>query len=99
MLSAGFTTANSISLSWTSAGSEGVIYDLIWQRDTSIGCLDEDDDGSTTITDGSTTYDIMRLEEDSSYIIIVTASNSNSVSKVSNTVTAMTQEAGKVYIF
>ena len=33
------------------------------------------DEGSTTITDGSTSYDIMGLEEDSSYTITVTATN------------------------
>ena len=50
---------------------------------------------STTITDGSTSYDIMGLEEDSSYTITVTASNSVGSSAVSNTVTAMTLEAGE----
>jgi hypothetical protein len=36
------TTATSISLSWTSAGSEGVSYEVEWQRDTSVGCTDVD---------------------------------------------------------
>ncbi|CAI8043300.1 hypothetical protein GBAR_LOCUS24034, partial [Geodia barretti] len=70
------TTATSISLSWTSAGSEGVMYEVEWQRDTSVGCTDEDT-GSTTITGGSmTSYTITGLEEDSRYAVTVNASNS-----------------------
>ena len=68
------TTATSISLSWTTGGSEGVSYTVFWQRDTSGDCSDVDQ-GSDTITDGSTIYDIVTLEEDSSYSIAVTASN------------------------
>ena len=93
-LTVGTTTATSISLSWTSAGSEVDSYEVMWQRDTSGECPDEDE-GSTTITDGSTSYDIMGLEEDSSYSITVTASNAAGSSAVSNTVTAMTLETGE----
>ena len=87
-------TATSISLSWTSGGSEGVSYVVEWQRDTSVGCSDEDQD-NTTITDGSTSYTISGLEEDSRYTITVTASNEACSSEVSNTVTAVTEEAGE----
>ena len=62
---------------------------MVWQRDTSGECPDEDK-GNSTITDGSTNYDIMGLEEDSSYSISVTANNVAGSSAVSNTVTAMT---------
>ena len=67
---------------------------MMWQRDTSGECPDEDED-STTITDGSTSYDIMGLEEGSSYIVTVTASNAAGSSAV--TVTAMTPEAGESF--
>ena len=63
-----------------------------WQRDTSVGCSDEDQD-SITITDGSTSYTISGLEEDSSYIINMTASNSL-VNERSQPITAMTMVAG-----
>ena len=43
----------------------------------------------------ATSYDIFGLEEDSSYTITVTASNSAGNSAVSNTLTAMTLEAGE----
>ena len=94
LLRVGTTTATSISLSWSSAGSEVASYEVMWQRDISGECPDEDE-GSISLTDGSTSYDIMGLEEDSSYSITVTASNAAGSSAVSNTVTAMTLEAGK----
>ena len=70
-------------------------YEVMWERDTSLKCTGFSDVGSTTITDGSTSYDITGLEEDSTYSITVTASNSAGSSVVSNTVTAMTMEAGE----
>ena len=95
VLSAGTTTATSISLSWTSAGSDAVSYEVMWETDDIGGCSGRSDINSVTITDGSTSYDIMGLEEDSSYTITVTASNSAGSSAVSNTVTAMSLEAGE----
>ena len=64
-----------------------------WQRDTSVGCPDEDQD-STTITDGSTSYTISGLEEDSRYDITVTASTVGG-SVMSNILTEMTPETGE----
>ena len=98
VLSADSTTNTSISLSWTSAGSVMVSYEVMWQRDTSGECPDEDED-SISLTGGSTSYDIMGLEEDSSYSITVTASNVAGSSAVSNTVTAMTLESGKRLLY
>ena len=98
VLSADSTTATSISLSWTSAGSEVDSYEVMWKRDTSGECPDVDED-SFSLTDGSTSYDIMGLEEDSSYSITVTASNAAGSSAVSNTVTAMTLEAGEIILY
>ena len=88
------TTATSISLSWTTGGSEGVSYTVFWQRDTSGDCSDVDQ-GSDTITDGSTIYDIVTLEEDSSYSIAVTASNAIGNEK-SEAITGTTLMAGKI---
>ena len=92
VLSAGTSTATSISLSWTSAGSE-VDYEVMWETDDIGGCSGGSDMNSTTITGGSTSYDIMGLEEGSSYTITVTASNSAGSSE--NSTTAMTLEAGE----
>ena len=93
VLSSGTTTATSISLSWTSGGSEGVSYKVMWQRDTSLECPDDEDEDSVTIS--STSYNIIGLEEDSRYSITVTASNAEGSSEVSNTVVAMTLQAGE----
>ena len=95
VLTAGTTTATTITISWTSAGSEDVSYEVMWQTNDVGGCSGGSDMDSTTITDGSTSYDITELEEDSTYSITVTASNSAGSSAVSNTVTPMTMEAGE----
>ena len=87
------TTATTISLSLTSAGSVVDSYEVVWERDTSGECPDEDE-GSATITDGSLSYTITGLEEDSSYTITVTATNA-ARSAVSEPVTRMTGEAGE----
>ena len=91
------TTATTISLSWTSAGSEIDSYEVMWETDDVGGCSGGSDMGSTTIIDDSTSYNITELEEDSTYSITVTASNPAGSSAVSNTVTAMTMEAGEKY--
>ena len=64
----------------------------MWQRDTSGDCSDVGG-GSMIISVGSTSYDIMGLQEDSRYSITVTATNAAG-SRVA-TVPAMTLEAGE----
>ena len=88
------TTVTSISLSWTSAGSEDVSYEVIWETDDVGGCSGGSDMNSTIITDGSSKYDIMGLEENSIYRVIVTASNSPGKIAVSNNAAAATLTAG-----
>ena len=87
-------TATTISLSW-SVPSDSVVdsYEMMWERDTSGECPDEDE-GSITIIDGSTSYTITGLEEDSSYTITVNATNAHG-SAVSDPVTGMTGETGE----
>ena len=92
MINVDTTTATTISLSWTSAGSVVDSYEVVWQRDASGDCLDEDD-GSTILTDGSTSYNITELEEYSNYTITVMAV-SNVENATTNTITATTGEAG-----
>ena len=94
VLSGNSTTATSMSISWTSLGSYVESYEVMWQRDTSGECSDENE-GSISLTGGSTSYDIVGLEEDSSYNITVTANNGAGGSTVSNTITTMTLEAGE----
>ena len=87
------TTATTISLSWSvPSGSVVDSYEVMWERETSEECPDEDE-GSATITDGSTSYTITGLEEDSSYTITVTATNA-AESAVSDLVNAKTKTKG-----
>ena len=92
-LSVGSTTATSITLSWTSAGSVVDSYKVMWQRDTSGDCPD-DDEGNTILNGGSTSYNITGLEEYSNYTITVMAIKSNDMA-TSNNITELTIEAGK----
>ena len=64
----------------------------MWQRDTSGDCSDEGG-GSMVIGVDSTSYDITKLEEDSSYTITVTATNVAGSS--TDSVTKTTLEAGE----
>ena len=94
MISAGTSTTTSIPITIsTASGSVVDSYEVMWETDDIGGCSGGSDMDSTTITDGSTSYIIMGLEEDSSYTITVTASNSAGSSE--DTVTAMTLEAGE----
>ena len=90
------TTATAIFLSWSvPSGSVVTSYEVMWQRDTSVGCSDEDEGSGTRNTNAiSTGYGISGREEDSLYRITVTAVNSIA-SIVSDTVAAMTKEAGE----
>ena len=93
MVTVDSTTVTSISLSWTSAGSVVDNYEAVWSSEE---CLEDEDEGSSTITDGSLSYTIMGLREGSSYTITVTATNA-AWSAVSDPVTGMTEEIGKCF--
>jgi len=67
-MNVGSTTATTISLSWSvPSGSVVDSYEVMWEGDSIAN--------TTTITDGSTSYTITGLEEDSSYTVTVTATN------------------------
>ena len=89
MINIDSTTAKSITLSGgVPTDSVADSYEVMWHRDTSIGCSYVDEGMATSIGR------IRRLHEDSYYIITVTASNSAGNSEV-KTVTARTKEAGE----
>ena len=90
------TTATSITISGgVPSDTMADSYEVMWETDDVGGCSGSSHMDSTTITDGSTRYDITELEANSTYSITVTASNSAGSSAVSNTVTTMTMEAGE----
>ena len=85
------TQARTLSISWSSGGSLVMKYLVKWERNTSGECH-VTGEGRANITDGSTSYTIRGLEEDSSYTITVTivADNYNSVP-----ISGVTEEASK----
>ena len=93
-MTADTTTATTITISWTNAGSEGVGYEVMWERDITVGCSDEDE-GSITINDDSMNYVITDLFGISDYIITVIASNPINT-ETSNEIRSTTTEAGIV---
>ena len=86
------TTATSISLSWTSAGSEVGSYEVEWTYD---GECSDVRGGSTIVAGTINSYTIESLEEYITYSITVAATNDVS-SAVSEVATARTSEAGEV---
>ena len=81
-------TATSITLSGgVPSDSVAESYEVMWQRDTSLECSDEDSGMATSVGE------ITGLEEDSRYSITVRAINDAGSSEV--TVTAVTLEAGE----
>ena len=68
-------------------------YEVMWETNDVGGCSGDSDMGSTN-SGSITSYEITGLEEDSTYSITVTASNSAGSSVVSSPVIAMTMEAG-----
>ena len=93
VLAVASTTATNIFLSWTSAGSVVDSYEVMWQRDTSGECPDDEDTNSTSLSGSSTSYTIQDLEEDSNYIITVSASNE--IGSADGSTNGATMEAGK----
>ena len=90
------TTATTISLSWSvPSGSVVTSYVVMWQRDTSMCPGDDEGSMSVTTTDISTSHTITVQQEDSDYVITVTAVNAAGSSAPSNDVTATTREAGE----
>ena len=87
------TTDSTLSLSWSvPSGITVDSYEVMWQRDTTGECPNEDE-GSATITDGSTSYTITGLEEYSNYTITVTAADISGSITI-DPISALTNEAG-----
>ena len=90
-------TATSITISGgVPSDSVADSYEVMWETNDVGGCSGGSDMNRTTINSGSiTSYEIMGLEENSTYIITVTASNAAGSSGLGNPVTRMTMEAGE----
>ena len=88
-MTVGTITPTSVSLTWTGAGSDVDSYAVLWRKDGVTK--------NATITDRSNRYTISGLEEDSSYVITVTATNAAG-SAVSDPITALTPIEGAYHL-
>ena len=86
-------TATTITITGIVPGSVVTGFEVEWQRDTSVGCSDVNE-RTISVNGDFTSYTITGLEPGNRYTITVTVSNSAGTA-VSNTVTAMTLEAGE----
>ena len=69
-------------------------FEIRWQRDTSVGCSNEDEDTISETAAFHNSYQISELEPGNRYTITVTFSNAAGTAPVSNSVTGMTEETG-----
>ena len=85
-------TSTSIPLTWTSAGSEAVSYEVDWTYDGQCAGISG---GRASVGVGMTSYTIENLEEAVTYSITVNATNAVG-SAVSDTANGVTSEASKI---
>ena len=70
-------------------------FEVRWQRDTSVGCFDEDEDTISETGAFPNSYQISGLEPGNRYTITVAVSNAAGTAPASNSVTATTLETGE----
>ena len=82
-----------------SVSSVSVVTEFVveWQRDTSIGCSDVNQD-TMSVTGPFTSYTITGLQPANRYLITVRMYNNAGSGPASNTVPAMTEEDGKMKV-
>ena len=85
------TTSTSIHISWTTICQEVEQYEVAWKRDTTRECPAVEI-VSSTLVNSSTGFNITELEENSHYMLTVTA-NTNGLA-INNSVIGITAEAG-----
>ena len=81
------------------SGSIVTGFEVRWQRDTSVGCSDEDEDTISETGDFPNSYQISGLEPGNRYTITVTVSNAAGSAPASNSVTGTTLETGERIFF
>lgn len=92
-------TATSIFLSWNiPIGSLVNTSKVIWQRDSSLGCPDEDEGTAVIIDDSVADYTINNLIEDSLYYIWVMIWNDAGESTKSDNVSVRTLQSGEMSV-
>ena len=94
------TSSSSTTIRFTITGSvpSGSVvteFEVRWQRDTSVGCSDEDEDTISETGAFPNSYQISGLEPGNRYTITVTVSNAAGTAPASNSVTGTTLETGE----
>ena len=92
------TSPSSTAINITGSVPSGSVvtgFEVRWQRDTSVGCSDEDEDTISKNTVFPNSYQISGLEPGNRYTITVTVSNAAGTAPASNSVTGTTLETGE----
>ena len=94
----GITLPSSTAITITGSVPSGSVvtgFEVRWQRDTSVGCSDEDEDTISETGVFPNSYQISGLEPGNLYTITVTVSNAAGNAPVSNFVTGTALETGE----
>ena len=94
----GTTSPSSTAITITGSVPSGSVvtgFVVRWQRDTSVGCSDEDEDTISETGAFPNSYQISGLELGNRYTITVTVSNAAGTAPASNSVTGTTLETGE----
>ena len=98
LMLSGTTSSSSTAITTTGSVPSGTVvtgFEVRWQRDTSVGCSDEDEDTISENTTFPNSYQISGLEPGNRYAITVTVSNAAGTAPASNSVTGNTLETGE----
>ena len=94
----GTTSPSSTAITITGSVPSGSVvteFEVRWQRDTSVGCSDEDEDTISETGAFPNSYQISGLEPGNRYTITVTVSNAAGTAPASISVTGTTLETGE----
>ena len=94
----GTPSPSSTNITITGSVPSGTVvtgFEVRWQRDTSVGCSDEDEGTISETGAFPNSYQISGLEPGNRYTITVNVSNAAGTAPASNSVTATTLETGE----
>ena len=96
----GTTSVTSTTITVTGSVLSGTVvtgFKVRWQRDTSVGCSDEDEDTISETGAFPNSYQISGLEPGNRYTITVAVSNAAGTAPASNSVAETTLETGEKF--
>ena len=87
-------TSTAITINGSVHGTVVTGFEVMWQRNTSVGCSDVDEGTISETGAFPNSYQISGLEPGNSYSITLTVSNAAGTAPASNPVTGTTLETG-----